>query len=96
MSVSAAAPRTAAPSPNSDARTSHPDQAAESTRSSSTVADVLDEPRSERAETATEHDDVDVEQVHRRGEPDAEVAARLGEAPSTAGSPAPRAGRAPR
>ena len=37
MSVSAAAPRTAAPSPNSEARTSQPDHADERTRSSSTL-----------------------------------------------------------
>ena len=79
MSVSAAAPRTAAPSPNSDARTSHPDQADESTRSLSTFR------RRRRAtERAGRSSHRARRRRRRRGSPPteakAEITARLGEA----------------
>ena len=79
-SVNAAAPRTAAPSPNSDTSTSQPDQPAAEDAPAEGVTDLVDEPRRERPEAPAEHDGVDVEQVHRGRETDTEVAARLGEA----------------
>ena len=81
MSVSAAAPRTAAPSPNSEARTSQPDQADESTRSSSTLrtsstshgASGPKQPPSTTTSTS--------KRFTAEREPEAEVPAGLGEAP---------------
>ena len=80
-SVSAAAPRTAAPSPNSDARTSQRRPAARRARARASASRT---PSTSHGASGPRHPPsttrLDVEQVHGGRERDPEVASRLGEA----------------